>query len=56
MEARNYPGRYYEGNPGKKPFLRFISIKKVKAVNPSPQYGRKYHPPLTSSTKATLLF
>jgi len=32
------------------------SIKKVKVVNPSPQYGRKYHPPLTSSTKATLLF
>jgi len=32
------------------------AIKKVKVVNPSPQYGRKYHPPLTSSTKATLLF
>jgi hypothetical protein len=36
-------------------FVIFLPIKKVKAVNPSPQYGRKYHPPLTSSTKATLL-
>jgi hypothetical protein len=41
------------GRTGK---LTFSAIKKVKVVNPSPQYGRKYHPPLTSSTKATLLF